>query len=201
MKAASTATIQTTLTLEEIANSVDRCNITFIHKVCLFESSLSVLSYWFLPFHGTLTGFLKFPGFVNTGSIDRLLHNVTGIWKIPAMITRLTVFPLAAHFLSTTIEEAGERGVFIATSARYPPALMSTNWTGIAIPEGVNVAKSSVVENGQGNGVYRLDGTFSHLHDPGVVLSLSPPVQSDPGYLKLCIYGFSRAHTNFLVLR
>ena len=50
---------------------------------------------------------------------------------------------------------AGEMGLFVATSAKYP-ASAGTN-AGIELPQGVNVAKSSAVKDGKGNGVYRLD--------------------------------------------
>ena len=48
-------------------------------------------------------------------------------------------------------------GVFIATSARYPPAQPKARVVGVALPTGVEVATSSVVTDGKGNGVYLLN--------------------------------------------
>jgi hypothetical protein len=57
-------------------------------------------------------------GFVDTGVIERFLNTVTGVMAIPATIAKWTVLPILNLF-STTVDEAGERGLFIATSARY----------------------------------------------------------------------------------
>ena len=62
------------------------------------------------------------------------------------------------NMFSRTTEEAGERGLFVATSARYPPREPNDpEDVGIAMPDGVHVAKGSDVKDGKGNGVYRLD--------------------------------------------
>lgn len=55
-----------------------------------------------------------------------------------------------------TVDEAGERGLFLATSARYPPARPQSEYVGVPLPSGVEVARSSIVVDGVGNGVYRL---------------------------------------------
>ena len=98
-----------------------------------------------------------YPGFVNTGQIDRFLQTAKGIWTLPAILARWTLIPVLNIF-ATTIDEAGERGLFIATSAKYPPAEpKDKEEVGVALPNGVEVAKSSNVKDGKGNGVYRLD--------------------------------------------
>ena len=123
------ATTQTTLAFEELAKSYPM--VTFCHV---------------------------YPGFVNTGQLDRFMQTFTGIWSWPAMLARWTLVPLASLF-ARTADEAGDVGVFIATSAKYPPAEPNDpKDVGIALPEGVGVARSSVVEDGKGNGVYRLNG-------------------------------------------
>ena len=60
------------------------------------------------------------------------------------------------NWFSTTVDEAGERGLFIATSARYPPSKPKTGSVGVELPKGLELASASVVKDGVGNGVYRL---------------------------------------------
>lgn len=128
LKAASNGTGQTTLAFEELAKA--NPSISFIHK---------------------------YPGFVDTGVIARLLATVPGILSIPATIVSWALLPIVNLF-SYTVEEAGERGLFIATSARYPPAQPKTAYLGVELPKGVHVAEASVVKEGKGNGMYRLGG-------------------------------------------
>jgi hypothetical protein len=126
IKAAENGTTQTTLAFEELAKAYP--SISFIHKL---------------------------PGFVNSGVLDRLMSTATGLYIIPATLGRYLILPIINYF-STSIDEAGERGLFIATSARYPPAKPSGDFVGTEIPVGVDVAQASVVKDGVGNGVYRL---------------------------------------------
>jgi hypothetical protein len=126
-KAAGNGATQTTLAFEELAKT--NPNITFIHK---------------------------FPGFVATGVIDKLMGTASGLYTIPATIARWVLVPIIQLF-STSIYVAGERGLFVATSARYPPAQPKTEISGVALPKGVEIAKSSIVTEGKGNGVYTLD--------------------------------------------
>jgi NAD(P)-dependent dehydrogenase (short-subunit alcohol dehydrogenase family) len=125
IKAAQNGTTQTTLAFEELAKQSP--GISFVHK---------------------------YPGFVDTGVIDRLMKTTKGILWGPATVFRWVVLPVINLF-STTVEEAGERGLFIATSARYPPADGAK--AAVELPNGVQVANASVVDTeGKGNGVYRL---------------------------------------------
>jgi hypothetical protein len=123
---AGVGTTLTTLAFEELAKTNPK--ITFIHK---------------------------YPGFVNTGAAAKILNSVTGILAIPAQLAIWLVLPIVNLF-STTQEVAGERGLFLATSARYPPSKSVA--PGVALPTGVEVAKSTIVKDGKGNGVYTLDG-------------------------------------------
>src|SRR6266536_1067104 len=104
-KAMANGTTQTTLAFEELAKS--NPSITFIHK---------------------------YPGFVNTGAIDKFLATSKGLIAVAATIVRWLVLPIVNLF-STTVDEAGERGLFLATSARFPPAKPSTGFTGVALPK------------------------------------------------------------------
>jgi len=126
MKAAANGTTQTTLAFEELAKSYP--SISFIHK---------------------------YPGFVNTGVIARLLATAPGLFYYPAQLARWVVLPFI-NLISTSVDEAGERGLFLVTSARFPPAKPKTEFAGVEV-QGVPVAASSVVKDGKGNGVYRLN--------------------------------------------
>ncbi|TAQ85649.1 hypothetical protein B7494_g6051 [Chlorociboria aeruginascens] len=137
MTAAGNGATQTTLAFEELAKTYP--SISFIHK---------------------------YPGFVNTGAIDRLLGTVKGTLALPAMFARWFVLPVANAF-SMSVDEAGERGLFLATSARFPSA--EPKEVGVELPDGVEVAKSSVVKDGKGNGVYRLDQNDESVPDGDVL--------------------------------
>ncbi|KAK9482729.1 hypothetical protein V1527DRAFT_475450 [Lipomyces starkeyi] len=127
-KAVNSMTTQTTLAFEELAKSYPMITFCHVH-----------------------------PGFVTTGILERLTATVKGIWRLPAILARWTVIPVV-HASGRSIGEAGEWGVFVATSAKYPPAEpKDPHQVGVALPNGVYVAKSTVVKNGKGNGVYRID--------------------------------------------
>ncbi|EHK99988.1 hypothetical protein M7I_4071 [Glarea lozoyensis 74030] len=91
MKAAKNGTTQTTLAFEELAKQ--NPTISFIHK---------------------------YPGFVNTGVVARLMDTTAGVLWVPAQLFKYTILPLINVFLSMSVEEAGERGLFLATSAMFP---------------------------------------------------------------------------------
>ncbi len=105
---------------------------------------------------------------MSTGAIERFLGTVTGVMAIPATIAKWAVLPIVNLF-STTIDEAGERGLFIATSARYPPSKPKTDFVGVELPQGVEIADSSVIKDGVGNGVYRLGPADDSAPDGNVL--------------------------------
>lgn len=142
IKAAGVGTTQTTLAFEELAKTNPR--ITFIHK---------------------------YPGFVATPSVNRILDSVPGVLAIPAQLAKWLLVPIMSLF-ATSKEVAGERALFLATSARYPPAQPGV--PGVALPTGVEVAKSTIVTDGRGNGVYTLDALDDETPDAPVM----------PGYRK-----------------
>lgn len=117
LKAMKNGTTETTLAFEELAKSYP--GISFIHK---------------------------YPGFVNTGVIDKLMKTTKGLWLLPATLFRWVVLPVINLF-STSVDEAGERGLFLATSARYPG--LKAKEAGVELPKGVQVVKED-------SGVYRL---------------------------------------------
>ncbi|KAK9242506.1 hypothetical protein V1506DRAFT_509377 [Lipomyces tetrasporus] len=125
--AANSAATQMTLAFEELAKSYPM--ISFCHV---------------------------YPGLVATDIITKFTGTFKGIWVLPAMLARWTLIPVL-HRFATTVDEAGERGLFVATSAKYPPAEPNDPLeVGVALPDGVEVAKSSVLNSGKGNGVYRV---------------------------------------------
>lgn len=146
-KAAGNGATQTTLAFEELAKT--NPNITFIHK---------------------------FPGFVATGVIDKLMGTAQGLYAIPATFARWVLVPIVQLF-STSVDVAGERGLFVASSARYPPAQPKTEVWGVALPEGIQIAKSSVVTDGKGNGVYILDENDESTPDAPVMPSYRQEVK------------------------
>ncbi|KAK9246503.1 hypothetical protein V1506DRAFT_165770 [Lipomyces tetrasporus] len=127
IKAVNTATTQTTLAFEELTKSYPM--ITFCHV---------------------------YPGFVDTGALNTFMGTFKGIWAVPATLATWTVIPVLNMF-GRTAEEAGEWCLFVATSAKYPPAEPNDpEELGVAMPDGVAIAKSSVSDD-KCNGVYRLD--------------------------------------------
>ena len=127
MTATTNGTTQTTLALEELAKS--NPDITFIHK---------------------------YPGFVDTGVLHRLMGTAKGIYVLPALFADWLILPVMTFLLAISVDEAGERGLFLATSARYPPSKPKGDFVGTPLPKGVEVAKSSAEVDGVPNGVYRL---------------------------------------------
>lgn len=99
-----------------------------------------------------------YPGFVKTG----MSRELTGI--VPA-ITKVLLAPVMA-MLQIPIEETGERQLYIATTARFPPR---SSADGIFLGLGPN-AQVAVGADGQcGGGVYSIDyeaeGTSQRVRD------------------------------------
>lgn len=91
---------------------------------------------------------------MNTGQLDRLLVSLKGVWRYVGEVARWTLVPVLSYFAATTVEVAAEKGLFIATSAKFPP--MEKREGMVEVTESVQVAKSSVVIDGKRSGVYRL---------------------------------------------
>jgi hypothetical protein len=97
----------------------------------------------------------NFPGAVNTNLLDTLPGLLSSVLKVVnACITK--------HFMME-IDEAGERHVFLLTSARYPPRKVdapSEKDIGVTIPAGTKVVKGT--DGKPGSGVYSLEGSFEN---------------------------------------
>ena len=125
IKSTSTALTKTTLVFERLAESNPA--VTFIH--------------WH-------------PGLVNTGQVDRFFQSMTGVWAVLGLVARLILLPVFVNPVSRSVSEAGEWGVYLATSAAYPPAQPrdgTTRPAGVPTGEGVKTAVGSVP------GVYLID--------------------------------------------
>lgn len=99
----------------------------------------------------------SYPGGVKTEILDKLMDTAKGWWKYLAAFAKMFLSPVFWFIgkpFTVSLEETGERHLFLATSAAYPSAAR----VGGAVPlvEGLMVQKASVVdEEGIGNGVYR----------------------------------------------
>lgn len=95
----------------------------------------------------------NYPGFVNTG----MSRELTGI--VPA-ITKVLLAPVMA-VLKIPIDETGERQLYFATSARFPPRDHGTG-TGEAASDGMvalgrGVSTATGADGTSGGGVYSID--------------------------------------------
>lgn len=91
-----------------------------------------------------------YPGFVNTG----MSRELTGI--VPA-ISKVVFAPLMA-VLRIPIDEAGERQLYLATSARFPPRdPKATGTSDEMIPLGKGVGTAVGADGSSGGGVYSVD--------------------------------------------
>jgi hypothetical protein len=113
----------------------------------------------FAKLHPTISFIHSHPGKVGTHIVDRMLGNIPGVLWYPAQIPRYTIVPLYTHLLCTSPDEAGERILFLATSGRYPAAIVHEQRGKIEgfidRPHTVPSARATIRKDGRGNGVYR----------------------------------------------
>ncbi|KAF4627662.1 hypothetical protein G7Y89_g10490 [Cudoniella acicularis] len=111
--------------------------------------------------HPTVSFVHSFPGVVATNNVDNMFAHAPGLLWFPAQIPRYTVVPLLNMFAAISPDEAGERTLFLATNARYPPAedhIEARKMGGfVDRPQGVPFAASTIMKEGRGNGVYRVN--------------------------------------------
>lgn len=92
------------------------------------------------------------PGAVKTSLLDRM-EGVVGV------LMRAYV-SIVGYWICVPIEECGERQLYLATSARYPPASIGSDGSfGVPLGHGIEVAEGTTGE--LGSGVYSVtwDGT------------------------------------------
>jgi NAD(P)-dependent dehydrogenase (short-subunit alcohol dehydrogenase family) len=146
--------------------AIDKEDLEVHNKYSFVKATLGAATMTTLMFeelakkHPTVSFIHVNPGPVGTHIIDHLLASAPGLWWYPAQIPRYTIVPVYTHFASLTPDEAGERTLFLATSERYTPARdhAATGKIGgfVERPEGVGVARSTLMHEGVGNGVYRV---------------------------------------------
>lgn len=93
-----------------------------------------------------------YPGTVNTSLTGRV-EGVLGI------LLRTYIY-VAGYWICVPIEECGERHLYLATSARFPPARVGDDGgSGVPLVDGVDLARGTTGE--VGNGMYSVgwDGT------------------------------------------
>ena len=95
--------------------------------------------------------------------MHKALKTVPGLWYYPAQLLRITVLSTMLKIVCMSADESGERTLFLATSARYPAAMVDEQGGKVAglvpIPAGLGAAGATVVKDAKGNGVYRTTGT------------------------------------------
>ena len=94
------------------------------------------------------------PGAVKTSLLDRM-EGVVGV-LMRAYIS------IVGYWICVPIEECGERQLYLATSARYPPASVGSDGSsGVALGRGVEVAEGTTGEIGSGVYSIKWDGTIA----------------------------------------
>ncbi|KAI9757431.1 MAG: hypothetical protein M4579_003447 [Chaenotheca gracillima] len=71
------------------------------------------------------------------------------------MTTMKVVFTVLGPLVNMDLEECGERHVYLATSARYPPAVGGDAASGVPLGKGVAVVRGTIGKSG--SGVYAID--------------------------------------------
>jgi hypothetical protein len=125
------------------------------------STMMTLIFEYFASQHPKIAFIHTFSGLVDTKIFDQLFETAPGMLWYLALIPRFTLLPIARRTLFRSPDEAGERVLFLATSKRYSPAGdEGRNDTGagwVEIPKGVGVARATVVKEGKGNGVYRIE--------------------------------------------
>ena len=105
--------------------------------------------------HPSISSIHVFPGVVLTGSFTTLSED----WYFPLrFLFHWIVLPLVKPF-TVGLQESGERHLFHATSARYPPSgVRDPPGAGVALPKGVEIAKGWDLKEGSGCYVLNWDG-------------------------------------------
>jgi len=97
--------------------------------------------------HPSISCVHVFPGVVVTPSFATLSED----WYFPLRFLFMRVVIPIAKLFTVSLPESGERHLFHATSARYPPAgVRNPPGAGVALPNGVEVAKGEDWKEGSG---------------------------------------------------
>ncbi|KUJ22669.1 uncharacterized protein LY89DRAFT_636878 [Mollisia scopiformis] len=143
-------------------------------KACRAASTMTDLMFEELAKERPTVSFIhSYPGQVGGRLMDHALASASGLLWLPAQISRYTVLPVYTHLMCITPEEAGQRTLFLGTSTRFPPTT-DHGITGkvdgfVERPNGVGVARSTVMKDGQGNGVYRVNWNAEIVKDSKLI--------------------------------
>ena len=96
-----------------------------------------------------------FPGLVVTPAANKFTED----WPLPLrLLFHSFVLPVVGFF-TVKLQESGERHLFHATSARYPPAQVKDQLhSGVVLPKGVGIAKGWDLIEGSGCYLLNHDG-------------------------------------------
>jgi hypothetical protein len=125
------------------------------------STMMTLIFEYFASQHPKIVFVHTFPGLVDTKIFGQLFEGAPGVLWYLALIPRYMLLPIARRTLFRSPDEAGERVLFLATSKRYSPAGdegrndRGAGW--VESPKGVGVARATVVKEGRGNGVYRIE--------------------------------------------
>lgn len=105
--------------------------------------------------HPTMSCVHVFPGVIVTPAFATFSED----WPLPLRVLfRRVVLPLMKIF-TTSLPESGQRHLFHATSARFPPAgVKNPPGAGVARPSGVEVARGADWKDGSGCYLLSYDG-------------------------------------------
>jgi hypothetical protein len=97
--------------------------------------------------HPSISCVHVFPGVVVTGAFNTFAED----WYSPLRFLFLRVVLPLMKLVTVSLPESGERHLFHATSARYPPSgVKDPPGAGVALPDGVEVARGADWKTGSG---------------------------------------------------
>jgi len=137
------------------ANDFEGWNVPFL-KTRGHVTSLITLSLEAIASKAPQVSFIHdFPGPVRSG----LGRDAKGV----IMFLMKMVFAIIGPFIYIPTEESGERHLFVATSARYPPGIEGDEGSGVPLDGGIGVARGT--DGKEGSGVYSVgwDGESAGL--------------------------------------
>lgn len=114
-----------------------------------YASSMNSLAVEYLAQQNPAVSFVHiFPGIVRTPLMNNTVGSVAG-----------SILSFLSRPLSMSEEESGERNLFVATSAAYPPASPADPAkVGVPLPEGVQTSVASTGKIGSGSYILNYDG-------------------------------------------
>jgi hypothetical protein len=114
--------------------------------------------------HPSISCIHVFPGVIITPSFDKFAED----WYFPLRFLFMQLVLPFAKLFTVSLPECGQRQLFYATSARYPPAgVRDPPGRGVALPKGVEVAKGA--DSKEGSGCYLLNWDGETIGDENLL--------------------------------